>query len=105
MTREELTAWALSNGWQLVDDTPCLMRPAKPTEAIVRLIFKATLAQLEIRKPSGKWDKVAGEAYGKIAFDEYAELPTGLGLSTISGITRLMQDNKDRLAFSNFSKG
>ena len=100
MTKEELTAWALSNGWQLIDGVPCLMRPAKPTEAIVRLVFKATVAQIEIRKPSGKWDKVAGETYAKIEWDEYAELPTGLGLSTISGLTMLMRDNKDRLAFS-----
>jgi hypothetical protein len=103
MTKEELTAWALSNGWQIVDDAPCLMRPNKPTEAIVRLVFKSTVVQLEVRKPSGKWDKVAGEAYSKIEFDEHAELPSGLGLTTISGLTRLMQDNKDRLAFSKFS--
>ena len=52
------------------------------------------------QKPSGKWDKVAGEAYAKIEWDEYAELPTGLGLSTISGLTMLMRDDRDRLAFS-----
>ena len=103
MTKEELTAWALSNGWQMIGETPALVRPAKPTEAIVRMVFKATVAQIEIKKPSGKWDKVAGEAYSKITFDDYAELPTGLGLSTISGLTMLMQDNKDRLAFSKLS--
>ena len=102
MNKEELTTWALSNGWQMVGETPCLMRPTKPTEAIVRLVFKATVAQVEIRKPSGKWDKVAGDSYGKIEYDEYAELPSNLGLATISGLTRLMQDNKDRLAFSKF---
>jgi hypothetical protein len=100
MTKEELTAWALSNGWQQIGDSLCLVRPTKPTEAIVRLVFKATVAQIEIRKPSGKWDKVASESYGKIAWDDYAELPTGLGLATISGLTMLMRDNKDRLAFA-----
>lgn len=100
MTREELTAWALSNGWQQMGEAICLVRPTKPTDAIVRLVFKATVAQLEIKKPSGKWDKVAGETYAKITWDDYAELPTGLGLTTISGLTMLMQDNKDRLAFS-----
>lgn len=103
VTKEELTAWALSNGWQMSGETPVLVRPTKPTEAIVRMVFKATVAQIEIRKPSGKWDKVAGEAYPKITYDEYAELPTGLGLSTISGLTMLMRDNQDRLAFSKLS--
>ena len=104
MTKEELTAWALSNGWQMMGEHLSLVRPTKPGEAIVRLVFKATVAQVEIKKPSGKWEKVAGEAYAKIAFDEYAELPTNLGLGTISGLTALMRDNKDRLAFSKFGK-
>lgn len=102
MTREELETWALSNGWQKIGEAIVLVRPTKPTEAIVRLVFKATVAQIEIKKPSGKWDKVAGESYAKITWDEYAELPTGLGLNTISGLTKLMRDNKDRLAFSKF---
>lgn len=102
MTKDELEAWALSNGWQKMADAICLVRPTKPTEAIVRLVFKATVAQLEIRKPSGKWEKVASESYAKIAWDEHAELPTSLGLNTISGLTKLMRDNKDRLAFSKF---
>ena len=100
MTKEELSQWALANGWQQMGNDICLVRPTKPTEAIVRMVFKATVAQIEIRKPSGKWDKVASEAYAKIAWDDYAELPTNLGLTTISGLTMLMQDNKDRLAFA-----
>ena len=100
MTKDELTAWALSSGWQQMGNDICLVRPSKPTEAIVRMVCKATVAQIEIRKPSGKWEKVAGEAYGKITWDEYAELPTGLGLTTISGLTMLMRDNKDRLALA-----
>jgi hypothetical protein len=104
MTKEELTAWALSNGWQMVGEHPCLMKPTRATEAIVRLVLKATVAQLEIKKPSGKWDKVASESYAKITYDDYAELPTNLGLSTISGLTMLMQDNKDRLAFAKLGK-
>jgi hypothetical protein len=104
MTKEELSAWALSNGWQMVGEQLCLMKPTKPTEAIVRLVLKATVAQLEIKKPSGKWDKVVSESYGKIEYDEYAELPTNLGLQTISGLTMLMRDNKDRQAFAKLSK-
>jgi hypothetical protein len=102
MTKDELSAWALSNGWQQIADAIVLVRPAKPTDAIVRMVFKATVVQIEIKKPSGKWDKVAGEAYDKITWDDYAELPTNLGLTTISGLTKLMQDNKDRLTFSKF---
>jgi hypothetical protein len=104
MTKEELTAWALSNGWQMVGEHPSLMKPTKATEAIVRMVLKATVAQIEIKKPSGKWEKVASENYAKITYDDYAELPTNLGLTTISGLTMLMQDNKDRLTFSKLSK-
>lgn len=104
MTREELTTWALANGWQMMGEHICLVKPTKPTEAIVRMVLKATVAQIEIKKPSGKWDKVASESYAKITYDDYAELPTGIGLTTISGLTMLMQDNKDRLAFAKLSK-
>lgn len=104
MTKEELTTWALANGWQMVGEHPCLMKPSRASDAIVRMVLKATVAQIEIKKPSGKWDKVASESYDKISYDDYAELPTGLGLTTISGLTMLMQDNKDRRAFSNLKK-
>jgi hypothetical protein len=104
MTKDELTAWALSNGWQMVGEHPSLMKPTKASEPIVRMVLKATVAQIEIKKPSGKWDKVASEAYAKIDYDEYAELPTNLGLSTISGLTMLMRDNKDRQAFAKLGK-
>jgi hypothetical protein len=104
MTKEELTTWALANGWQMVGEHPCLMKPSRASDAIVRMVLKATVAQIEIKKPSGKWEKVASESYDKISYDDYAELPTGLGLTTISGLTMLMQDNKDRRAFSNLKK-
>ena len=104
MTKEELTAWALANGWQMIGENPSLVKPTNPKDAIVRMVFKATLAQIEIKKPSGKWDKVAGESYAKIELDEHSELPTGLGLTTITGLTRLMQDNKDRMAFAKLGK-
>ena len=104
MTKEELTAWALANGWQLIAGHPSLVKPTNPKDAIVRMVLKATVVQIEIKKPSGKWDKVASESYAKIAYDDHAELPTGLNLATISGLTMLMQDNKDRLAFAKLSK-
>ena len=100
MTKDEISAWALSSGWQDLGGNISLVRPTKPSEAIVRLAFKTTVVQLEIKKPSGKWDKVKSEAYDKIVWDEDAELPRGIGLTTISGLTKLMLDNKDRLTFS-----
>ena len=104
MTKEELTEWALKNGWQIIGGNPCLVKPTNPKDPIVRMVLKTTVAQIEIKKPSGKWDKVASEAYAKISYDDYAELPMGIGLNTISGLTMLMQDNKDRLAFTKLKK-
>jgi hypothetical protein len=103
MTKDELSAWALSNGWQDMGGFVSLVRPTKPSEPIVRMVFKTTVVQLEFKKPSGKWEKVKSEAYDKIVFDEDAELPRGIGMTTISGLTKLMRDNKDRLAFSKLS--
>src|SRR5580704_15013558 len=96
MTKDEITAWALAHGWQMMDGAPSLTKPAKPHPAIVRLVLKATVASLEIKKPSGKWEKVAGESYSKIEADPDSGMPGSLGLGTISGLTLLMQDNKDR---------
>jgi hypothetical protein len=99
MTKDELTAWALANGWQIVDGHPSLKKPRTET-AIVRLVLKATVATLEIKKPAGKWDKVATQAYAKIEADPHSGIPGGLGLTTISGLTSLMQDNKDSQVFA-----
>ena len=100
MTKEEITAWALANGWQMIDDFPSLTKPAAPHPAIVRLVLKATIASVEIKKPAGKWEKVSSESYPKIQPDEETGMPGGLGLGTISGLTMLMRDNKDRQVFS-----
>ena len=96
MTKEEITQWALANGWQMIDGAPSLTKPSKPHPAIVRLVLKATVAQVEIKKPAGKWEKVAGESYARIEPDPDTGMPGGLGFATISGLTLLMQDNKDR---------
>ena len=96
MTKEEIITWALANGWSMVDGMPSLTKPAKPHPAIVRLVLKATVAQVEIKKPAGKWEKVAGESYAKIEPNPDSGMPGGLGFATISGLTMLMQDNKDR---------
>lgn len=100
MTKDDITAWALANGWQMIDGYPSLTKPSAPHPAIVRLVLKATVASVEIKKPAGKWEKVSGESYAKIQADPESGMPGGLGLGTISGLTMLMQDNKDRQMFA-----
>ena len=100
MTKDDITTWALANGWQMIDGFPSLTKPSAPHPAIVRLVLKATVASVEIKKPAGKWEKVSGESYAKIQADPESGTPGGLGLGTISGLTMLMQDNKDRQMFA-----
>jgi len=100
MTKDELTAWALANGWQMIAGSPCLTKPSSPKEAIVRMVLKATVVNIEVKKPAGKWEKFAGESYAKVQADADTGLPRGLGLETITGFTMLMQENKDRMVFA-----
>ena len=100
MTKEELTDWALKNGWQAVGADLVLTKPRPPHDSIVRLVLKGTVVNLEIKKPIGKWEKVLGVPYGKIVPDEETGFPRGLGLDTISGFAQLMEDNKHRAVFA-----
>jgi hypothetical protein len=100
MDKDALTDWALANGWQMIAGHPSLTKPSKPKEAIVRLVLKTTVAAVEVKKPAGKWEKVAGAAYPKIEADPDSGLPRGLGFDTISGFTMLMRENKDRMVFA-----
>lgn len=100
MDKEELTAWALANGWQIIAGCPSLTKPSSPKEAIVRMVFKATVVNVEVKKPAGKWEKISGESYGKVAPDPDTGLPRGLGLVSIPGFTMLMQENRDRMVFA-----
>ena len=100
MNRDELTAWALANGWQIIAGQPSLTKPSSPKEAIVRMALKATVVNIEVKKPAGKWEKFSGVAYPKIVADEETGMPIGLGLETIPGFTMLMRDNKDRQVFA-----
>ena len=100
MTKDEVTAWALANGWQMLGGYPSLTKPSAPGTAIVRLVLKATVASLEIKKPAGKWEKVASESYARIAPEPETGIPGGIGLTTISRLTMLMQENKDRMVFA-----
>ena len=104
MNSDEITDWALANGWQMIDGFPSLTKPSAPHPAIVRLVLKATVASVEIKKPNGKWEKVSGEFYSKIVPDPETSIPSGLGLATISGITTLMRENKDRAVFARMIK-
>ncbi len=100
MDQDELTRWALSNGWQILAGAPCLTKPSAPKEAIVRMVFKATVVNLEVKKPAGKWEKMAGESYGKIKSDPDSGVPQGLGFEKIPSFSMLMQDNRDRQVFA-----
>jgi hypothetical protein len=102
MDREQLTAWALANGWQVIAGNPSLTKPSAPKEAIVRMVFKATVVNVEVKKPAGKWEKVAGAAYPKVTADPETGLPQGLGFESIPSFTMLMRDNKDRQVFGGF---
>ena len=100
MDKDELTRWALANGWQMISGCPSLTKPSRPKEAIVRMVFKETVVNLEVKKPAGKWEKVSGQPYAKVQVDPDTELPHGLGFETIPSFTALMRDNKDRLTFA-----
>ena len=100
MDKDELTNWALANGWQMIAGCQSLTKPSAPNEAIVRMVLKATVVNLEVKRPAGKWQKIASETYGKIKADPETGLPRGLGFDTISGFTQLMEDNKNRAVFA-----
>jgi hypothetical protein len=100
MDKDELTSWALANGWQMIAGCPSLTRPSSPKEAIVRMVFKATVVNVEVKKPAGKWQKVSGQSYAKVQPDPDTLLPLGLGFDTIPSFTSLMRENKDRMAFA-----
>ncbi|MBV9785773.1 MAG: hypothetical protein JO264_18360 [Acidisphaera sp.] len=99
MKPDELTDWALKHGWQMLNGHPSLAKPTRPTEAIVRLVLKATVVNVEVKKPSGKWEKIGGAGYADVEADPDTGVPRGLGLVSTPGFSKLMQDNKDRLVF------
>ena len=100
MDKDALTAWALANGWTVIAGAPCLTKPSSPKDAIVRMVFKATVVNIEVKKPAGKWEKVAGESYTKVVADPETGIPQGLGFDRIPSFSMLMRDNKDRQVFA-----
>ena len=100
MTAEELTAWALGQGWRMIAGAPSLAKPGAGNAPIVRLVLKATVANLEVRKPAGKWEKVGGAPYAQITPGEDDAPPAGLGFENVPSISMLMQANRDARVFS-----
>lgn len=101
MDRDALTAWALKNGWQDMAGHLSLTKPSNPKEAVVRMVFKTTVVQVEAKKPAGsKWEKIASETYAHIMPDPESGLPLGLGFDKLPSFRTLMQDNKDRQVFA-----
>ncbi len=100
MDRDELTTWALANGWRVMAGCPSLSKPSKPKEAIVRMVFKSTVVTLEVKTPAGKWEKISSESYGKVHADPETGLPRGLGFEKIPSFSMLMRDNMDQKALA-----
>lgn len=103
MDKDALTAWALESGWTLVGGHPSLLKPGSAKkEAIVRLVCLATVVNLEVKKPAGKWEKMGGAPYAKVEADPEGGPPFGLNFQAVPSITRLMQENRDAKVFASF---
>jgi hypothetical protein len=94
-----LSDWALASGWKMIGGHISLCKPSRPGDPIVRLVLKATVAHVEIRKPAGKWEKVSGASYAAIVPDADDGVPRGLGFDSIPSLSRLMRDNRDSMVF------
>jgi hypothetical protein len=104
MQREELSAWALKNGWREIAGVLSLTKPSSPKEAIVRMVFKATVVSLEVKKPAGRWEKISSAAYAAVVEDPETEVPNGLGFEKIPSFSMLMRENKDAQVFAGFGR-
>jgi hypothetical protein len=104
MEQNEIIAWSEKNGWQMLAGCPSLTKPSSPKEAIVRIVMKTTVASLEVKKPAGKWEKIASAKYSDIKMDDDSEWPVGLGFEKIPSFSMLMRENKDRQVFAKFGR-
>jgi hypothetical protein len=66
-------------------------------------VLKATVVNLEVRKPAGKWKKVVGESYAAVVQGSEDELPRGRGFEKVSSIMLLMKQNRDAKVFGRMS--
>lgn len=106
MDKDALTAWALRHGWQMLGGHPSLTNARQPKAPIVRMVLKATVVHVEIKKPAGsKWEKVGGAAYADVVPDPDTGVPRGLGLVSIGGLASLMQENADRATMGRVGGG
>jgi hypothetical protein len=78
---------------------PSLTKPGASNDPIVRLVLKAAVVNLEVRRPAGKWEKVAGGSYAHVVQGSEDEPPRGLGFEKIPSFTLLMQQNRDAMVF------
>ncbi len=105
MTKQELTDWALAHGWRMIDGMLCLTKPSAPKEAIVRLVLKATVVAVEVKRPAGKWEKLASQSYAKVSADPESGQPLGLQFEAIPGFAMLMRENQDQMVFAGAAWG
>jgi hypothetical protein len=103
MDKDELAEWARKSGWIEIGGHFSLTKPSNPKEAIVRMVMKGTVVNVEIKKPVGKWEKVFSSPYSKIAPDPETGFPRGLGFETMSNFSMLLEDNKNRAVFAKLS--
>ena len=94
----------MANGWRVISGHPSLTKPSAPNDPIVRLVLKATVVNLEVRKPAGKWEKVSGQSYAQVVQSSEDEPPHGLGFEKVPTITLLMQQNRDAMVFGRMSR-
>ncbi len=90
MTREDITKWALSNGWRMLDGWPSLSMPSSPSVPSVRMVFHDDAAAIEARMPSGEWTAVTSAAYDSIQADAQTGYPVGLGIETLAARARAL---------------
>jgi len=95
----------LANGWRVIAGHPSRTKSGAPNDPVVRFVLKATVVNLEVRKPAGKWEKVAGERYPQIVQGSEDEPPRGLSFEKIPSVTLLMQQNRDAMVFGRMSGG
>ena len=79
MTKEELTDWALRNGWQIIAGCPSLTKPSSPKEAIVRLVLKATVVNARGQEAGRQVGEGSGRELCQGTMAEEGERPLGWG--------------------------
>lgn len=102
MDQSEIEAWGARHGWRMMAGHLSLCKPRLFKEAIVRIMCKATVASLEVKKPAGKWEKIGSAKYAEITMSEDADWPDGLGFEKIPSFSMLMAENRDAQVFAKF---